>query len=149
MTLLPFLLNLHIEIYWSYRSNTNLLNYTDIRGIVLSRLWKNLHRNMGIDRNRRSEELLGLGVGQNAFVFGGEGRLALGRGGSNFLGGGLYPSAYYGCLTRSWIQFSNSFSCGGNIFRDLRNWSFHWKVLFAQIPSKATFFYHVPLVLTR
>ena len=51
----------------------NLLNYTDIRGIVLSRLWKNLHRNMGIDRNRRSEELMGLGVGQKAFVFGGEG----------------------------------------------------------------------------
>ena len=83
---------------------------------VLSRIWRNLHRDIEIDRIRRSEEkeLLKLGGGQNIFIFKGglpyEGR---GRGkgggsekihfqgilrcekGANFLGGGSYPSAYY------------------------------------------------------
>ena len=82
---------------------------------VLSRIWRNLHRDIEIDRNRRSEELLKLGGGQNIFIFKGgfpyegwgrgrgggsekfhfQGILRCEEGGGNFLGGGSYPSAYY------------------------------------------------------
>ena len=80
---------------------------------VLSRIWRNLHRDIEIETNRRSEELLKLGGGQKIFIFmvgvrglpyegevrkfsfsGGEGLPT--EGGGNFLGGGSYPSAYYG-----------------------------------------------------
>ena len=78
---------------------------------VVSRNWRNLHRDIEIDRNQRSEELLKLGGGQKIFIFrgGGEGGLALlgksqeififRRGcpmREKFLGEGSYPSAYYG-----------------------------------------------------
>ena len=71
---------------------------------VLSRYWRNLHRNIEIDRNQRSEELLKLGGGQKIFISRGAGEGGVfpyewevrkwGRG--NFLGGAAYPSAYYG-----------------------------------------------------
>ena len=75
----------------------------------LSKVWRNLHRDIEIDRNRRSEELLKLGGGEKIFIFRGDlpyegeakkssfsrGGLPY-KGGSNFLVGGSYPSAYYG-----------------------------------------------------
>ena len=39
---------------------------------VLCRIWGNLHRDIEIDRNRRSEELLKLGGGQKIFIFRGD-----------------------------------------------------------------------------
>ena len=51
---------------------------------VLSRIWTNLHRDIEIDRNQRSEEFLKLGGGQKTFIFK-----------EDFLGGGSYRSAYY------------------------------------------------------
>ena len=45
---------------------------------ALSRIWRNLHRDIEIDGNWRSEELLKLGGGQKFLFFGGEegGRLS-------------------------------------------------------------------------
>ena len=77
---------------------------------ALSRIWRNLHRDIEIDGNWRSEELLKLGGGQKFLFFwrggGGGGcpmrqrtdflrELPLG-GRVNFLGGVSYSSAYYG-----------------------------------------------------
>ena len=39
----------------------------------LSRIWRNLHRDIEIDRNRRSQELLKLGGDQKTLIFRGEG----------------------------------------------------------------------------
>ena len=39
---------------------------------ALSRIWRNLHRDIEIDGNWRSEELLKLGGGQKFLFFGGE-----------------------------------------------------------------------------
>ena len=74
---------------------------------VLFTIWRNMHSDMEIDRDWRSEELLKLEGGQKILIFrvvypmrGGQkifvsrGGLAL-LGGGNFLGGGSYPSAYY------------------------------------------------------
>ena len=36
---------------------------------VLSRIWRNLHKDIEMDRNRRSEELLKLGAGQKILIF--------------------------------------------------------------------------------
>ena len=36
---------------------------------VLSRIWRNQHRDIEIDRNGRSEELLKLGGGQKILIF--------------------------------------------------------------------------------
>ena len=40
---------------------------------VLSRIWRNLHSDIEIDRNQKSEELLKLGGGQKIFIFRGDG----------------------------------------------------------------------------
>ena len=58
---------------------------------VLSRIWRNLHRDVEIDRNWRSEKLLKLGGGQKIFILKGTCPMR----GANFLGGGSYLSAYY------------------------------------------------------
>ena len=46
---------------------------------VLSKIWKNMHRDIEIDRNWRPEELLKLGGGQNILTFRGEGCPMKGR----------------------------------------------------------------------
>ena len=74
---------------------------------ALSRICRNLHRDIEIDRNQRSEEMLKLGGRQKIFFFKGslpyEGEVRkcsfsgeacpMRDGGGNFLGGGSYPSA--------------------------------------------------------
>ena len=40
-----------------------------MRHYVLSRIWRNLHWDIEIVRNQRSEELLKLGEGQKIFIF--------------------------------------------------------------------------------
>ena len=60
---------------------------------VVSRNWRNLHRDIEIDRNQRSEELLNLGGGQKIFIFEGGGGCPMRE---KFLGEGSIPSAYYG-----------------------------------------------------
>ena len=60
---------------------------------VLSKIRRNLHRNIEIDRNWRSEELLKFGGGQKIFIFRGRG-LGL-RDFLIFYWGGSYPSAYF------------------------------------------------------
>ena len=54
-----------------------LLNYAAICSNVLFRIWRNLHRDIEINRNQSSEELMELGEGQKLFVFWGGGRLAI------------------------------------------------------------------------
>ena len=55
---------------------------------VFSRIWRDLHRDVEIDRNRRSEELLRLGTGQKIFIFRREG--VRGEGGLLFEGVGKF-----------------------------------------------------------
>ena len=52
-----------------------LLNYAAICSNVLFRIWRNLHRDIEINRNQSSEELMELGEGQKLFVFLGGGGL--------------------------------------------------------------------------
>ena len=61
-------------ITWSIKLRSHMWHY------VLSRIWRNLHRDIGIDRNRIFEELLKLGGGQKIFIFRrGEGLLYEGK----------------------------------------------------------------------
>ena len=48
---------------------------------ALSRIWRNLHRDIETDRDRRSEELLKLGGDQKMFIFSGD-RSIRGRSGN-------------------------------------------------------------------
>ena len=87
----------------------DLLNYAAISGIVYSRIWRNLHSDIEIDRNKRSEELLKLGaVKKFSFSdkacpmrgrsenFHFQGGLPYeGEGGIDFLEGDSYHSASY------------------------------------------------------
>ena len=76
-------------------------------------IWRNLYRDIEINRNPRSEELLKLGEGQEILISKGRvgegegllhdgdvrkvlfsGGLALRKGGANFLGGWSYPFAH-------------------------------------------------------
>ena len=95
-------------VVFAFQSSHNLwlldlLNYSAISGIMFAE----------IDRNGRSEELVKLWGGQKNFIFrrgGGcpmrgrsenfhfQGRVCPLRERVDFLGGGSYPSAYYGVL---------------------------------------------------
>ena len=117
-----------------------------MRHYVLSRIWRNFHRDIKIDNNRRSEEFLKLRAGQNTFIFRREGVSLLGEGQKsfifrkglplsggrgNFLGGGLYVSAYDGqtymivvwiLLKKLFSHFSKMQSCKGpRIFQFKKN----------------------------
>ena len=74
-------------ITWSIKLCSHMWHY------VLSKIRRNLHRNIEIDRNWRSEELLKFGGGQKIFIFRGRG-LGL-RDFLIFYWGGSYPSAYF------------------------------------------------------
>ena len=57
----PVWLDKYGLVAFAFQSPHNLCSH--IWHYVLSRIWRNLHRDIEIDRNRKSEELLKLGGG--------------------------------------------------------------------------------------
>ena len=85
MALLPLLFT-HHDLWLLH-----LLNYAAICSNVISSIWRNPYRDIEINRNWRSEELMKLGGGKKIFIF--RGNCHTGGGGEG--GGGILESFHF------------------------------------------------------